>query len=89
MPNPTEAKVPKSDLFLGPMCRITANLAGRTRYALLNERQHLVAPITLIVPGVLNGSQGALYYPPEEVKNSVAAWNYMPLVVYHPKLNGM
>lgn len=68
---------------------IAANLAGKTRYAMLNGRQHLVAPITLIVPGVLNGSQGALYYPSEEVEKSVATWNYMPLVIYHPTLNGM
>ena len=32
----------------------------------LHGRSYLVAPTTLIVPGVLNGSMGPLYYPPED-----------------------
>ena len=68
---------------------VTANLAHNIRYATLNNHQHLVAPITLIVPGVLNGSKGPLYYPADEVLKSTDTWNYVPLVVYHPKLNGI
>lgn len=51
-------------------------------------RKFLVAPSRLIVPGVLNGSRGALYYPPDEIKRTVDSWNGIPLVAYHPVVNG-
>lgn len=51
-------------------------------------REYLVAPVTLIVPGVLQGSRGALFYPEHEVAKNARAWNGMPLTVGHPYLNG-
>ncbi len=63
---------------------IVANLIGRVRYEHLNGRQYLVAPLTSIVPGVLNGSKGALYYPPEAIQSSVKSWDDIPIVIYHP-----
>lgn len=51
-------------------------------------RDYLVAPVSILVPGVLNGSEGPLYYPPEECSKDVHRWDGMPLVVYHPTLNG-
>jgi hypothetical protein len=62
--------------------------AGRARREVRNGREYLVAPLTLIVPGVLNGSKGPLFYPPEEIRKDYSAWNGMPLVVYHPLVNG-
>jgi hypothetical protein len=71
------------------MERITTNLKlGKVREATLNGRSYLVAPASLIVPGILNGSKGALLYPPEEVRNNYTSWNHTPLVAYHPTLNG-
>lgn len=70
------------------MEQLTANLTGKVRYEELNGRKYIVVPMTMIVPGVLNGSKGPLLYPPEECANNVEAWNGMPIVVYHPKLNG-
>jgi hypothetical protein len=58
--------------------------AGPVREVVLHGREWLVAPLTLIVPGVLNGSNGPLLYPREEVARDPQAWNGMPLVVYHP-----
>jgi len=67
---------------------LAANLAhSRVRRASLNGREHLVAPLTLIVPGVLSGSQGPLFYPPDEIGKNPSAWNHVPIVVYHPKSN--
>jgi hypothetical protein len=54
----------------------------------MGGRDYLVAPLTLIVPGVLSGSQGPIYYPPEEVERWPGLWNHVPLVVYHPVENG-
>ena len=67
---------------------LIVNISGRLRRESLNGRDYLVAPMTLIVPGVLNGSQGALFYPPEEVAKDPGAWNGMPIVVYHPTKDG-
>ena len=63
---------------------LTANLGGKTRRETRNGREYVVAPMTLIVPGVLNGSQGPLLYSAEEIKKNVMAWNGMPIVVGHP-----
>jgi hypothetical protein len=53
-----------------------------------NGREYFVAPMTLIVPGVLNGSLGPLYYPPDETARAAPDWNDVPIVVYHPVRNG-
>jgi hypothetical protein len=63
---------------------VTANINGQLRKEVLNGREYTVANMTMIVPGVLNGNQGALYYSPEEVARNSDAWNGMPIVVYHP-----
>lgn len=52
----------------------------------LEGRTHLVVPVVLVVEGVLNGSQGALLYPLEELRQSASAWNGRPVVVYHPDM---
>lgn len=70
------------------MEQLTANLSGATRRATLNGREHIVAPLSLIVPGVLNGSKGPLYYPQEEIARSAKLWNHVPIVVYHPLVDG-
>lgn len=64
------------------------NISGKTRRAVQDGRNYLVAPITIIVPGVLNGSSGAVYYPQEHVRKSAARWDGMPITRGHPKVNG-
>lgn len=63
---------------------LLANLSGAVRRETLNGRTYLVAPLTMIVPGVLNGSQGALYYPPSEVEAAADSWNGIPITLRHP-----
>lgn len=58
--------------------------AGKIKRETYNGRSYVVAPVTMIVPGVLNGSQGALYYPPDEVSKDVGIWNAVPLTIGHP-----
>lgn len=64
----------------------TLNTVGTTKHrrATLNGRDHYVVPMVLINPGVLNGSKGPLYYPPEEVHRDISQWNNMPLTLGHP-----
>lgn len=71
------------------MEQITANLAGKLRRENLNGREHLVVPMTLIVPGVLNGSQGPLLYSAEELAKDPGIWNGVPIVLHHPKRGGV
>lgn len=68
---------------------ITLNKSiGRTRRETLGGREYIVAPLSMLVPGVLNGSRGPLLYPPELVNRNPAVWNHMPIVVYHPMEQG-
>ena len=63
---------------------LVANFYGGVRKAKYQGKDYLVAPLSLIVEGVLNGSKGALHYPMTEMKKSCQAWNNTPIVVYHP-----
>lgn len=67
-----------------PVEQLTANATGKVRYADLGGRRHLVAPLSLIVPGVLNGSKGALYYPLTEINKNYKDWEDVPLTLGHP-----
>jgi hypothetical protein len=64
---------------------ITVNLSGKVRSERLHGREYLVAPLSMIVPGVLNGSQGPLLYELPDIKATADAWNNMPIVApCHP-----
>lgn len=66
---------------------ITSNLSASVRRESLGGINYIVANASMLVPGVLNGSQGPLYYPKEEVTKNVEAWNMMPLTLGHPVIN--
>lgn len=66
---------------------ILANFAGTARRETLNSKEYLVVPLTMIVHGVLSGSNGPLYYPQEELADG-SIWNHMPIVVRHPYKHG-
>jgi hypothetical protein len=68
--------------------RLTANRVGMARLVTREGWDYLVAPMTLLVPGVLNGSDGALLYPPAEVARTAGAWDGVPLTVGHPTRDG-
>lgn len=69
---------------------LTANYASaRVRSVQRDGREWLVAPMTLIVPGVLNGSKGPLLYTLGEIKKNHDSWNHIPIVVNHPYVDGV
>lgn len=77
----------RTDHKVSDMETLISNINGvqrRTR----GTRSFLVAPASLIVPGVLNGSKGRLFYPGDEVQKVVDPWNGMPVVIYHPTKQG-
>jgi hypothetical protein len=63
---------------------LATNVSGRIRVDKLAGRDHLVVPLSMLVPGVLNGSRGPLLYPQSEVSRDPSSWNGMPIVVDHP-----
>lgn len=71
------------------MEEIFAIIVGNSRRETLLGKDYIVANLTLLVPGVLNGSKGPLLYPPGEVSHQYDAWNNMPLVVNHPTVEGV
>ncbi len=66
------------------MENLVANLAGKIRRTTRDGRAYIVATASMIVPGVLKGSRGALFYPEDEIARNVSAWNHIPIVVRHP-----
>jgi hypothetical protein len=67
---------------------LTVNLSGSPRFVREDGVDYIVAPMTIIVPGVLAGSDGPMLYPPEEVSTNVSGWNDIPITNYHPQSNG-
>lgn len=67
------------------------NLANgvKAKEEILNGSKYLVAPLVMIVPGILNGSRGRGLYLEEDLKPSVQDWNGMPITLDHPLLNGV
>lgn len=63
---------------------LVANIGKGVRRVTQGGKSYLIAPASLIVPGVLNGSNGPLYYPPEEVAKSTPLWEDIPLTNGHP-----
>lgn len=62
--------------------------SGKAKSITRNGREYLVVPASLIVPGVLNGSKGRLYYSPKHTQKSTEKWNGTPITMYHPTVNG-
>ncbi len=51
-------------------------------------RVYRVAHVTMVVPGVLPGSNGPLYFPADELARNASDWDGIPIVVYHPMKDG-
>ncbi len=71
-----------------PLEQFTTNFSATVRHETLEGRQYLVAPMVMLTEGVHAGSNGALYYPANELKKTPVVWNHKPVVVYHPTHNG-
>lgn len=66
--------------------QITINLQGpKIRWEVLEGKKHMVVPMVMLTEGVHAGSQGPLYYPPDELGKRPEVWNHKPIVVYHPE----
>jgi hypothetical protein len=66
---------------------VVTNLGGTHHRVKWLGRDYIVVPTTMIVPGVLAGSQGPIYYPSEVVNADPDTWNHMPIVLDHPTVD--
>ena len=67
---------------------VVCNFVGTIRSEKFNGDDYVVAPCVMLVEGVLEGSDGAGFYPAEENRQAVQAWNTKPVVYGHPKDDG-
>ena len=59
------------------------------RYDRMEGRDYIVVPMVMITEGIHNGSNGPLFYPEDEFTRNPGTWNHIPVVVYHPSINGV
>lgn len=67
------------------MEKLVANLANQVQRKRLQGRDYLVAPVSMIVEGVLAGSEGPLLYEGSEIQKAIPAWNARPITIGHPE----
>lgn len=60
------------------------DLGTLIRHEELDGRHYIVVPMVMILEGVHVGSQGPVYYSPEELAKTPKQWNMKPIVVEHP-----
>lgn len=60
------------------------NLAGKLKYERFNNEVYVVVPITILRPGVLNGSHGPILYEWSDIENSASQWKGVPITLNHP-----
>jgi len=73
--------------------KLIVNLKGftsnvTTRSETLHGIDYIVAPVNMIVEGVLPGSGGPMLYPADQLRNSVNFWNNVPVTINHPQIDG-
>lgn len=76
---------PRPSIMSGIVCNLLPKLV---RHDTMEGRNFIVVPMVILTEGVHNGSGGPLLYNAEELGKTPEAWNYKPVVVYHPELNG-
>lgn len=67
---------------------ITTNRAAtqiKYRVEFVDGVEYWVAPLTMMVPGVLTGSKGPTLYTANELMKAAPRWDMMPITVGHPK----
>lgn len=67
---------------------IIFNASGTVRTDFIDGVEYWVAPMVMGVEGVLNGSQGPLFYPEDEWSKNPSLWDCKPIVVNHPEIDG-
>lgn len=67
------------------MEKLVANLSSKITTKRLLGKEYLVAPVAMLVEGVLAGNIGPVLYEEDEILRSVEAWNNKPITIGHPE----
>lgn len=67
------------DRILNKLLCLNAKVSGKFRTEFLEEKAYRVAPVVILVEGVMNGK----LYPREEIAKYPEAWNGRPVLVDH------
>ncbi len=68
--------------------QININENYKVRTQTFNGKETVIVPVTMMVEGVRSGSKGAILNLISELGKIPAAWNGIPVVVNHPKVDG-
>lgn len=69
--------------------KITVNADfALVRNETLEGKAYKAIPMVMLKEAVLNGSGGPTFYPQNEINKAPSGWNYKPVTVYHPTMNG-
>ncbi len=65
---------------------LVGNLSNYTiRYETIDDKEYMIVPVTMMVPGVHNGSNGPTLYTEEVLSEISNQWNGRPVVIIHPQ----
>lgn len=64
--------------------KVKSNISSAPRHDTMEGRDYIVIPAIIMVEGVLPGSEGPILYNNQQMEAYHWAWNYKPIVVYHP-----
>lgn len=73
------------DTIFHILADLQTNASRRIQF---DGRDHIAAPVVILVEGVHQGSGGALFYPASVLEASAKFWNGMPVPVHHPEAGG-
>ncbi|MFW6246743.1 MAG: hypothetical protein ACOC22_01010, partial [bacterium] len=59
------------------------------RNEIINNEEHLVVPVVMMVEGVHNGNMGPIMHYAEDLGKSVSQWEGKPVTIDHPEIDGV
>jgi hypothetical protein len=75
-----------NEVFINSIVNTNSNYSVRRET--YNDRPYIVVPVTMMVEGVHDGSQGPLLHLAEELGAFPNAWNGIPVTLQHPEMDG-
>lgn len=71
------------------MIHATTTTLYKIQTGSLEGRKYMIVPVVMMVEGVHSGSHGPLLHLAEELNKFPACWNGIPVMIYHPQIDGM
>ena len=59
------------------------------RTGILDDREHIIVPVIMMVEGVHHGSHGPILHLAEDLGRYPASWDGIPVTISHPEVDGI